>query len=166
MSGSSRSLTDYIERWGPLLCGAAGFGLLVWFRPSVLAYIVAKDLSISNLYTAIFDWSAIQTGCLFAIYGFVAGKTDGFIGAIRQSRAMNTYIRYVKRAMIMGFVLTILSMPLMVYNYEVTAQAYWWYFIVAFWFSLFIWAFLSFIRVAYIFGVLIRVKEPDSLSGG
>src|SRR5262249_50583393 len=108
----------------------------------------------------------IQTGCLYAIYGYVAGKTDGFIGEIRSSRSIRRYNLFLKRATIIGFLLTFWSMPLIVWNYKVSADDYLWYLFVSAWFSLFVWAFVSFVRVAYIFGILIKVGEPTSVPAG
>jgi hypothetical protein len=114
----------------------------------------------------VFGWTAIQTGCLFAIYGYVAGKSDGFVGEIRFSRSMRRYNSYLKRATAIGFLLTATSMPLIVWHHKVTSDDTYWFILVAIWFSLFVWAFVSFARVAYIFGILIRVGEPAQIPAG
>jgi hypothetical protein len=166
MNGSGRySIAAQLEAYGPLVSGATTFLVLALLRHHVLDLVVGKTISMENLYNSVFGWAAIQTGCLFAIYGYVAGKTDGFIGEIRQSRSMRRYNVYLWRATLIGFVLTVSCVPLIVWNYEVTKDDLSWFFIVNFWFSLFVWTFVSFIRVAYIFGVLIKVGEPTAVAG-
>lgn len=168
MLGSNKfSVGGLTETCGPLIAGILTFSLFAFFKPQTLAVVAAnKDLSFSGLYNAIFDWSSIQTGFLFAIYGFVAGKTDGFIGEIRQTRSMSRYNTYLKRAILIGFVLTLVSMPMIVLNHQIGPEDHYWYWIVALWLSLFAWAFCSFARVAYIFGILVRIKEPTGVPAG
>lgn len=161
-----RKFAAITEAFGPAATAAAVFVLLLIFHAKITALIVDKTLSIDNLYSAVFGWAAIQTGCLYAIYGYVAGKTDGFIGEIRSSRSMRRYNSYLKRATIMGFLLTIWSMPLIVWHHEVTVNDNYWFISMSLWFSLFIWAFGAFARVAYIFGILINVGEPTRVAAG
>ena len=161
-----RKLFAYVEAFGPLASGAATFLLLLYFHTKILGLIVDETIAVDNLYNAVFGWAAIQTGCLYAIYGYVAGKSDGFIGEIRFSRSMKRYNSYLKRATFMGFVLTFTSMPLIVWHHKVMATDFIWFTSVAAWFSLFVWAFVSFARVAYIFGILLKVGEPDRVPAG
>jgi hypothetical protein len=148
------------EAFGPFVCGITTFVLLNLYQQKMLELIVNEVLSVENLYNAVFGWAAIQTGCLYAIYGFVAGRTDGFIGEIRFSRSMVRYNSYLKRATSIGFLLTFTSMPLIVWHHKVSTSDATWFWIVSLWFSLFVWAFVAFIRVAYIFGILVKVGEP------
>jgi len=161
-----RRISAAVETFGPAVSAAVVFLLLLYFRRTILDLIVDKTISVDNLYIAVFGWAAIQTGCLYAIYGYVAGKTDGFIGEIRFSRSMQRYNSYLKRATSIGFLLTFTSMPLIVWHHETTTADFYWFVSVAVWFSLFVWAFVSFARVAYIFGVLLKVGEPAKVSGG
>lgn len=161
-----RRISAIVEAYGPAVSAVGVFLLLLYFRKEILGLIVDKTISVDNLYTAVFGWAAIQTGCLYAIYGYVAGKTDGFIGEIRFSRSMQLYNSYLKRATSMGFVLTFTSMPLIVWHHEASATDFYWFTSVAVWFSLFVWAFVAFARVAYIFGVLLKVGEPAKVPGG
>jgi hypothetical protein len=155
-----------IETFAPATAGVVTFIALFLSRDLILHLIVDDKISVANLYNAVFGWSAIQTGCLYAIYGYVAGKTDGFIGEIRSSRSMKRYNSYLKRATVIGFLLTFSSMPLIVWNYKVSLDDHLWYWLVSAWFSLFVWAFVSFARVAYIFGILVKVGEPESVPAG
>jgi hypothetical protein len=160
------SFSSIAETFSPAVSGLSVFLLLLYFHVRILSLIVDDVISVDNLYNAVFGWAAIQTGCLYAIYGYVAGKTDGFIGEIRFSRSMRRYNGYLRRATITGFVLTFTSMPLIVWRHKVTMEDFYWFVGVAVWFSLFVWAFVSFARVAYIFGILLKVGEPAKVPAG
>jgi hypothetical protein len=158
-----RKLSLFIESYGPAACGILTLICLWVSRGRIITLMVEDKISIDNLFSAIFGWAAIQTGCVFAIYGFIAGKTDGFIGEARNTRSMRRYNVFIKRAIASGFILTIGSMPLIVWKLKIGADDIGIYMIIAIWFSVFVWAFLSFARVAYIFGLLIRVEDQKRI---
>ncbi|WP_147270300.1 MULTISPECIES: hypothetical protein [Rhodopseudomonas] len=159
MSGSERYASYYLEAYGPALSGIAAFVVLLTAQPYLLPLMAADKLSISNVFSAVFGWASIQTGCVFAIYGFVAGKTDGFIVEIRKTRSMARYNTFIRRAIWSGFILTFTSMPLISWKFSLSADDNLTYAILSAWFSIFIWAFFAFARVAYIFGLLVRADE-------
>jgi hypothetical protein len=132
----------------------------------LLALLAADKLSVGNLFSAVFGWASIQTGCVFAIYGFIAGKTDGFIIEIRNTRSMRRFNSFIMRAIVSGFVLTLTSMPLIAWKFTVTTDDKLLFAVFATWFALFVWAFFSFARVAYIFGLLVRYDEIPKKLGG
>lgn len=165
MTGSRR-LSWFIEAYVPAVCGLLALGLLWVSRGRLLPLLAEGKISVSNLFSAVFGWASIQTGCVFAIYGFVAGKADGFIGEVRHTRSMRRFTTYIKRAIISGFILTIFSMPLMVLNFQMSIENTRLYLGIAAWFSVFVWAFLSFARVAYIFGLLVQVEDVKRIPGG
>lgn len=155
-----------LERFGPLGIAALGIALIYFNAPSIIAKFVAEDgWEISNLYSAVFNWSAIQTGFAFGVYGFVAGKSDGFVEAVRDTLAMRRFMGYVKRANIGGFLLTIFSLPLTIANPSVSSADSTWFFILLIWFGLFVWTFLAFLRIAYNFGHLSSVRDQPEFYG-
>jgi len=153
-----------IERFLPCAVAALVLAICLLFRSEIAVFFTDNHLSMDGLYNAVFGWSAIQTGFIFAVYGFVVGSEGGFIEKIRDTTPMKQFLVYTKNATYIGFALTILSMPLMVSGIKVGAN-FWPYFFVAVWFTLFIWAFLSFARVAYLFGILLRPKSKPLLPG-
>lgn len=165
MNGS-KQIAWLLEAYAPAACGGVTL-LALWFSRESLLPLMANDtISVGNLFSAIFGWASIQTGCVYAIYGFIAGKTDGFIGEIRHTRSMRRYQAYIRRAIASGFILTIGSMPLIVWKFKITTSDTILFLAIAGWFSVFVWAFLSFARVAYIFGILTRVEEKRPVPGG
>lgn len=156
---SIRSASLFAEMWSPVIFAVLSFVLIVSLSGPISELFESKAWKVSGLYSSIFDWSAIQTGFAFGVWGFVIGKTDGFVEVIRETRAMERFMSYVKRANISGFILTFTSLPLIVSEPALTKPYTASFVIVAAWFSLFVWSFLSFLRVAYNFGILASVRD-------
>lgn len=117
-------------------------------------YLPHEGVDYGNLYAAVFDWSAIQTGFLFAAFGYLVGGTTKFIKFIEDTALMPTILGYVRRATALGFALTFISLPLLVFSPKITESEKWLVLLIAGWFGLFIWSIFAFLRVAYIFGVI------------
>lgn len=158
-------MIDFIEKRGPMLIALVTVSLLFYFREWMVARAVAKDVDFGNLYSAVLNWSAIQTGFLFGIFGFVAGKNDGFIAAVRNTIEMRQFSRYMRTAMALGFGVTLGSIPLMVVNFSIVPDSMTRYLIFCGWAFISIWSFLSFGRVAYVFGILVRPKDKERFPG-
>lgn len=158
---------SYIERWGPSAIAAGGFIALVAARNKLAPLMNGEETTIdlTNLYVAVFDWTAIQTGFLFGVYGYLMGRSDGFAGDIRHTTAMRSFSGYMLRATWIGFFLTITSLPLIIFHNAIDISLIYIYVFISVWFSVFIWAFLAFIRVAYIFGLILRVPDKKRILG-
>ena len=152
-------LSLFIEQWGPILAGLISVVVLCFFANSVVDNFVTGAWKSSGLYTAIFDWAAIQTGFAFGVYGFVAGRRDGFVGALQGTVAMARFMSYVKRANAAGFMLTFMSIPLIVLSPSISAPFSVNFIVVVIWFSAFVWAFCAFLRLAYNFGRMASVND-------
>lgn len=154
-----------VERYGPLGLTVATMVALYVQAPSIFASIEASKWEVSNLYSAVFNWSAIQTGFAFAVYGFVVGRSEGFIPAIRETVAMKRFLGYVKRANVGGFILTIISMPLTVVSPKPGPIDSLQFLMLLLWFGLFLWTFLAFLRIAYSFGHLSSIRDQPAFYG-
>jgi hypothetical protein len=131
-----------------------------WFFKSPIADRFSPNgWQAGNLYGAVFDWASIQSGFVFAIYGFIVTKKDGFIGAITPAQSYEQFIGYTRRACLGGFALTLSSLPLLVISPAISAQNTVEFWIVASWFAFFIWAFGAFLRVAFSFGIMVAVPD-------
>lgn len=155
----------FAEEYSPVFFAVITAIVLHWNFAPIQSAFAEYGWSLSNLYSAIFSWSAIQTGFLFSVYGFVAGKGDGFIGAMGKTLALRNFIRYTKRAIFAGFILTLISIPLIVANTNFDTQNKYVALLIIGWFSLFVWAFISFLRVAYIFGLMSQIKDQERIKG-
>ena len=154
-----------VERYGPLgFSLAAMVGIYLNATPIVTS-IEASKWQVANLYTAVFSWAAIQTGFAFGVYGFVVGRSEGFIPEIRNTIAMRRFLGYVKRANVGGFLLTIVSLPLTIFSPNPAPQGSAQFFLVLLWFGLFLWTLLAFLRIAYSFGHLSSIRDQPAFYG-
>lgn len=153
------------ERFGPMLVAIACTAVLLWQRDAITRAYAEEQIDFAALYGAVLDWSAIQTGFLFGIFGFVAGKNDGFVAALRDTPEMSLFIGYMKWAIFFGFVLTVTSIPLIVFKFSIGNGEHWRYFAFLLWSMLAVWGFLAFARVAYVFGILVRTKDKLRIPG-
>lgn len=158
-------MINIVERFGPFFIGALSVAAIWLFKEELLTMVQSKEIDFSNLYSSVFDWSSIQTGFLFAIFGFVAGKTDGFISKIKNTPEMRLFLLYTKRALFLGFAITLSSVPLMVTSFDVSYGGGWRYYVFSAWAFLSVWGFFSFLRVAYIFGDLLKIKDKERIVG-
>jgi len=160
----SNSTLDHIKRYAPLGVAGAFFLLVLFFQEAISIHLSDPNsrVNLDGVFAAVFDWSSIQTGFLFAVYGFVVGKGDGFIAAVRKTEAMREFTRTIKRAILTGFVLTITSMALLFYPLKPLGWEFW---IISVWLALFVWAFLLFCSVAYTFGVIVKVPDQQAPKG-
>lgn len=119
-------------------------------------------LKISNLYGAVFNWSAIQSGFVFGIYGFVISKKDGFVGDIAEGLSFPRFVQYTRGAYLLAMTLTVVSLPLIVLEPSIglpLSRNYW---LISGWFALSVWTFFSFLRVAFIFGSIAATPDRKS----
>ena len=154
-----------IEKYGPIAITVFLSVILIYFHSEIMCKASSGSLKFGSLYTAVFDWAAIQTGFLFAIYGYISGKNRGFIAKIQHTEEMSQFMRFQKRSMYLGFALTIFSIPMIITEFSITAESYWHYALFVAWSQLAIFAFFSFLRVAYLFGIIIHVKQKKEIRG-
>ena len=153
------------ERFGPFALAAAMACALVYFSDAMQVMAAGKQIDVSSLYSAMFDWSSIQTGFLFGVFGFVSGKSTGFIAEVSETAAMRTFNKYTRTAILLGFLLTFVSIPLTVTSFDYSGKPTYYYYIFVAWAFLAIWSFFSFARVAYVFGVMLKVRDKERVVG-
>lgn len=161
-----KSLGLLIEQFAPLAISASCAVAIYILAPAIIAkFNLPEGWQVSSLYGAVFNWSAIQTGFSFGVYGFVVGKNDGFVQEIRDKLAMHRFLGYVRRANIGGFALTVASLPLAIVNPPIADPGSIIFLAILAWFWLFLWTFLAFLRVAYGFGHLSSVRDQPEFYG-
>lgn len=157
----SQSFWLKLEQYGPALVGALVFAMLLYCAETVAAGFATNQLKSSGLYSAIFGWSAIQTGFAFGVYGFVVGKSNGFIGALRGTQTLARFEGYIRRANWTGFSLTFATIPLIIAEPAITEPFTYSYILISIWFSFFISSLLAFFRLAYNFGTMASVRDRE-----
>jgi len=161
--GDRTSLT--IEKFGPLIAAFFAAVIICITKDEIIQSIANKNLQMNNLYSAVLSWASIQIGFAFGVYGFVVGKTQGFINDARDTTAMHRFLKYVKAANIGGFVLTAWSLPLAALVPSPTKDDPILYWSLVLWFCLFVWTFFALLRVAYNFGHLSSVRDQPPFHG-
>lgn len=158
-------MMNFIERYGPLSIAAVSAFLLLCFNHKMVSLAASGMIDVSSLYSAMFDWSSIQTGFLFGVFGFVSGKSTGFMAEVAKTAAMTDFNRYTRTAILLGFFLTFFSIPLIVADFDFKNGVQWKYWLFVAWVTLAIWSFFSFARVAYVFGVMLKVGDRTRIVG-
>ena len=156
------SKSKSFEQYAPIAFGLITFCIIAYFRSAIAPKFGPDKWDAGSLYSAVFNWSSIQSGFVFGIYGFLVTKKDGFAGVVAKTSSFNLFLTYARRAYLTGFVLTFVSLPIMVVNPSITnanSAAFW---IVAIWFSTFIWVFCAFLRVAFIFGMISATPDKKA----
>lgn len=156
----------WFERTAPIAVGLVVFCTVALLRDSIAAQFSPTGWQAANLYNAVFNWASIQSGFVFGIYGFIATKRDGFVGEIFGGRSFQQLLSYARRAYVSGFILTFASLPLMVINPQIGDAGSLKYWIVAVWFASFAWTFCAFLRVAFIFGIVVAVPDKRAVIVG
>lgn len=156
----------WFEKYLPLAIGFFTFAICFCYRFDISSLFGPDKWSSNNLYGAIFNWSSIQSGFIFAVYGFVVTKRDGFVSIIVSGVSFERFLRFTKRACLGGFALSISSLPLLVVTPKIESSNMLMYAVISAWFSLFVWAFFAFLRVAFTFGVIVGTRDiKDTLPG-
>ncbi|NEK53226.1 hypothetical protein GUK36_27785 [Rhizobium leguminosarum] len=158
-------MTTLVERYGPFVAALFATLLIYYFKTDLVSAAAEKKVDFANLYSSVFNWSSIQTGFVFGIFGYVAGKSGGFIEAIKNTPEMSLFLTYTKRAIYLGFALTFFCIFLTVMSFNIGVGAPWKFHIFAAFSFLSLWGFLAFLRVAYIFGDILRVKDKTRVPG-
>ena len=150
-----------LRPYTPTTIAVGIFIALLMYRNSVSFYLLNPDsrVEMGNLFAAVFDWSSIQTGFLFAVYGYVASKGEGFIAAIKRTPVMRSFKRLLGITIFAGFILTLISMCFLIY--PLVPGPSWQYAALSAWFALFCWSFMLFCSVAYRFGKIVNVPDHD-----
>jgi len=102
------------ERIYPLVAGLVAGATCFAGAPTFFCYAQSQNWKIGEIYVAGFEFSAVATSFLFTFYTFVVTADRGFIARMRNSIYFADLITFTVRALILGTVLAIVSVPMMV----------------------------------------------------
>lgn len=143
------------KRWeihNPLLFAVPVFALAMWQGPAAFAYADGHKWHIDQLYTCVFTYSTVITAFLFTFYTFIITGDRGFLAAARSSIYFKHTISYTFRAIIVGAILSFVTIPMLIVQ-PVPAAGDVWVVIAALWAALTVWATASFVRAAWLFAI-------------
>lgn len=116
-SGRLPALRDVYRALRRYLPGIAAFAApiaVVAERGTLAAKFASNEWDAGAFYSAVFDWSSIQSAFLFGIYAFILSRSEPFIRAIDGTEPFEMLRSYSRRTLYLTFALTIASMPLAV----------------------------------------------------
>ena len=83
-------------------------------RETLSSRFGSEAWDIGAFYSAVFDWSSIQSAFLFGIYAFILARSEPFIKAIDGTEPFEKLRSLCRSTLYMTFLLTLVSMPLAV----------------------------------------------------
>lgn len=92
---------------------SAPLAVFAW-RDTLALRFANEAWNVGAFYSAVFDWSSIQSAFLFGIYAFILSRSEPFIKAIDGSEPFEALRSYSRRTLYLTFILTIVAMPLAV----------------------------------------------------
>jgi hypothetical protein len=132
-------------------CYPYGFGLLIGiamieYGPTVFAYSVEHGIHLENSYAPVAGVFAIIAGFLASFYGSIQALADTRLKRMAKTATFARLVRYTKEATIAGFLLSVISLPLIIVGpTEVTTFLL--RCMLGLWCGLSAYAFLAFVRV-------------------
>lgn len=92
----NRRWLDRARSWAEEIAAGGVAGLLLWSWPHVSARFSAQNgWSASGLYSAVFSWTSIQVGFLFAVYTFVVPRTEPLFKAVAGTGVFERFKSYM-----------------------------------------------------------------------
>jgi hypothetical protein len=120
----------------------------------------AGKIELSNFYTAIAGLFAIITGFLATFYGSIQAIVDTRLNRIAKTNVFLRFIRYIKIAIVAGFIIALASIPYIVLTPSAGGSVYS-RIIVAIWLGACVYGFALFIRVAGLVFFIFEHQPPE-----
>jgi hypothetical protein len=134
------------EKCYPYVFGLLIGVVMIGYGPSVFSYSAGHGIHLENSYTAVAGVFAIIAGFLAAFYGSVQALADTRLKKLAKTIIFTRFIQYIREATIAGFLLAVISIPLIVLSpTEITTTVD--RFALGVWCGLSVYAFLAFVRV-------------------
>jgi hypothetical protein len=130
---------------------AAGTAMLI-YGPRVIACATASGWQLDQLYGAIFNLSTVFTGFLFTFYTFVVTTDRGFLGKAKHSLYFKRANGFTILAIVAGFILCVLSVPMLVRPPAPTGPGL---AFLSIWVAVAFWALLAFERATRVFIIFV-----------
>ena len=150
------------EQCYPWVFGATATSATLLWGDQVTSVCKAHDWHLDQVYPAIFGFLAITTGYLATFYGTIQSISDGFIGKIKHTRVMGRFLHFSKSAIVWGFIVSVITVPLMVISPLPTDGRPTKNLVVAVWIGISVASIASFYRVASMLFFLFEAKIPEN----
>lgn len=150
------SLGRRFEEFAPLVAGSLTCFMLLIFTPAMFSWAGVNEKPIDRIFSGAFDLFCVFTAFLFTFYSFVVSSEKGFLSAVKKTEYFRRLKIYTFKAVVLGAIMVLFSYVMMVFSPEPVLYFTTSYFAVAAWGFGFSFSFISFVRSAYIFSILIQ----------
>lgn len=155
------TLTERIEygweRSYPVILGFISIPVVFWKIPIAFEAMIKAGWKTENIYSSAFNIATVATPFLFTFYTIFVTTETGFIGRMKSTNSYRMTVRYTLRAIWLGALLSVTSLPLIVASPTPTTYDTPWIWIVSAWSGLVVATLAAFVRAARQFGVFINV---------
>ncbi|KCZ91315.1 hypothetical protein [Hyphomonas jannaschiana] len=136
-------------------------GLVAALRFHALFFECANyyDWERQTIYSSAFDFGGIYTAFLFAFYTYSISSGSDFFVKARNTKIFKRMIVFVKKAIVLGFILTLASIPMMIWNPSPDRTFNTDSLIVCLWFALACASLASFWQATRLFWVFAKTAE-------
>lgn len=155
---SRLGLVGIWEQIYPFVLGLLAAVAWIIFGADVVVYAGHHNWHLDQLYTAVFAFLAVTTGFLATFYCTIQCMSEGFIQRICNTRTLSGFLAFTKHAIIIGFIMSLVSIPMMVVTPLPTTSFSLGSLIVAVWLGVAVYAVASFYRVASLFFFLFEAR--------
>ena len=162
VAGEIVRIERYIERLYPYVFGVVISAFLSSRFYDFIINANAYKISVSSIFSSTMTAFGILTGFLFLFYGLAIAPGGGFIGKIFKTETFRLFSQYVKEAFLLGFVLTIFSIPFSSAEFDLMSDlSNYWRAAASIWLAIFIASLLSFWRVARVFFYWVQANSKS-----
>ena len=123
------------------------------FSSKASAFSIDHNLNYTAFYSAVFDLSGIFTAFLFGFFTYSISSGSPFMVAARDTPSFRKMLIYVKRAVVLGALLTVLTIPVLIVEpLPIKRFELEWYYMII-WFGVFLGTVGSFWRATRLFWI-------------
>lgn len=159
---------SWLPKWEsayPFVLGVAATVIWVFIGNKVAHHAAANSWHFDQIYASFFGFASITTGFLATFYGTIQSMSSGFIQRIRGTRIFIRFLLLTKRAIIMGFMGCLSTVPMLIIQPLPTEKYSLGSFAVALWLGVAVWTIAGFWRVASSFFLLFEANEGNRPAG-
>lgn len=159
---------SWLPKWEnsyPLALGLGATVAWMFVGYKMACYASANSWHFDQIYVSFFGFASITTGFLATFYGTIQSMSGGFIQRIRGTRILTRFLFLTKRAIIMGFVGCVSTVPMLIIQPLPTEKYSLSSFVVAVWLGISVWAIAGFWRVASCFFLMFEANEGNRPAG-
>ena len=153
-----------IEKKLPIVLSVVVFILLLLLNGIITYTIDEGQVSLTNLGFTVFNGSILQVGFSFGIYTLIMSKKDGFFHTIRKTPAMRRFKKILVLGYRSGLFTSIITIPVIVIEFDLYKHSFLFYLIYAIWFSVFVYSFSCFIYIITVFKQIELIEDKDAIA--